>query len=127
MYYAFGFRDAGKVSSIRMKCEGKIVGAPRPSHVEDNVCKSCPDGFVCDGKKKTKCASKEYIDGNKCKKCPVGYTCKNGKLNECGRLFGISSVMAWNTKQKNHDVVGLCAQYSGSQGTVMKPVFVVSL
>ena len=100
------------VSQIDMKCEGKDVEAPSPSHVEDNKCVSCPDGFTCDNKKKTKCDGARYVTGNVCKACPKqGYTCKDGKKSACQRSFGIRTAMAWNTLQKNHDVVSLALRF----------------
>ena len=90
-----------------MTCDGVIVNAPAPRHVEDNVCKDCPKGFVCDGAKKTACGGTKFIDGNVCKDCPAGYTCAGGSRTKCGQTFGFESVRGWNTNIKSHDVVCL--------------------
>jgi hypothetical protein len=52
MYYAFGFRDAGKVSKLKMLCNNDAVP------------------FRTQG---------QYIKGGKCVKCPAGNSCAGGK------------------------------------------------
>jgi hypothetical protein len=49
-YYAFGFRDAGTVSDLTMKCKGALV-APAKTRYRDaqGKCASCPAGLVCSG------------------------------------------------------------------------------
>ena len=53
-YYAFGFRDAGKVSNLVMTCDGQTVPyTTTGKYVDNNVCKDCPQGYYCSGKTKT--------------------------------------------------------------------------
>merc|ERR1711981_735924 len=48
MYYAFGFRDAGRVSRLTMKCEGKNVNfRTQEKYGDKGVCKTCPKGSSC--------------------------------------------------------------------------------
>jgi hypothetical protein len=47
-YYAFGFRDAGRVSRLTMKCEGKNVNfRTQEKYAVKGECKSCPAGNSC--------------------------------------------------------------------------------
>jgi hypothetical protein len=48
MYYAFGFRDAGKVSKLTMTCDGDSVPfRTTGQYVDNGVCKNCPAGSSC--------------------------------------------------------------------------------
>merc|ERR1712072_1198086 len=48
MYYAFGFRDAGKVSQLKMKCNSDPVPfRTQGQYVKDGNCLKCPDGMSC--------------------------------------------------------------------------------
>jgi nitrite reductase/ring-hydroxylating ferredoxin subunit len=72
-YYAFGFRDAGRVYTLTMKCEGKNVNF--------------------------KTQEKYVDDKNTCKTCSRTYSCASGKPVK----LQMEKVMAWNTNQKTSD------------------------
>ena len=103
-YYALGFRDAGLVSALNIKCGNAIVTkAEHKFRDSDNKCQACPKGFGCNGR--VACPKNAYatLDGQ-CKACPAGNTCDGVGKQECKPSIGVESVMAWNTGQKNHDV-----------------------
>merc|ERR1711981_740739 len=48
MYYAFGFRDASRVSKLTMTCNGEAVPfRTQGQYVKNGVCTKCPAGNSC--------------------------------------------------------------------------------
>ena len=59
-----------------------VCGVTR--YVENDACKACPPGHVCNGKTKTKChETDQYIKDNNCVACLTGGTC-DGNTVTCG-------------------------------------------
>jgi len=103
-YYAFGFRDAGTVSDLTMKCNGALV-APAVQQYRNAAgkCTGCPAGLVCNGN--VACSKNQYAaPAGACLSCPAGKLCDGRYARPCGPSVGIDNIMAWNTGQRNHDV-----------------------
>jgi hypothetical protein len=48
MYFAFGFRDAGQVRKLDMKCQGEAVPfRTQGQYIKAGVCTKCPSGMSC--------------------------------------------------------------------------------
>jgi len=110
-YYAFGFRDAGVVSNLAMKCNGANVGKGKNKYrTAKNQCADCPEGYGCNNK--YACPRNQMSDskGN-CKPCPEGKFCNGVQAITCGMKNGMEEVKAWYTGQRNHDV-DLTKQFS---------------
>ena len=102
-YYAFGFRDAGLLSKLDMKCGKTIMlKAEHKYRRSDGQCAACPKGFGCDGR--LACPIAKFSVAGKCQDCPAGYTCDGVGKFKCLPDVGIEAVRGWNSGQKNHDV-----------------------
>jgi len=102
-YYAFGFRDAGLVSKLTMKCQGKTVKPAVHRFRNGNSCTKCPSDSGCNGR--VKCKKTMWTNGqDECKPCPKGSTCNGVTSRRCGTKNGIEVVKAWPTGQRHHDV-----------------------
>merc|ERR1712048_857820 len=95
--------DAGLVSKLTMKCQGKTVKAAVHRYRKGNTCTKCPSDSGCNGH--VACKKVQMIDGSdKCAACPKGASCDGVSSTPCGTSLGIAEVRAWPTGQRNHDV-----------------------